>query len=600
VSTTTRNYRLVQPLQTEEGKVQTYNDNFGKIEAGRTLQRVAGVTVAQYQAVYLDGLGKMQLATDSSASPRFIVAVGANASAIGYCQVEGVVTNGAWTWTVGGLVYCHASTGGALTQTAPGPTSIPIGVAVSATELFLLPFWITGAYVPLASLTSSVSGYKVGALYSGAGAPSVTTLVAGSYAAEDLYWDATNKLLYVCNTAGNATTSVWQVIGGIPTTALTSAVAGYKVEAWYTGAGVPAAGTLAAGTYNVGDRYWDSTAKQSYICNATGSATTSVWQMDGGGGGGGSSITVWAKIAEHDTVGAAEASFTWSGLDGDADVEYMILGRMVSDGTSDLVYVQPNADATAGHYTTAEDYSVGGTPAGGAVVSDVGMELCSSSTDSGTAGTFKMLLSAKSGYKRSSSTQWSRGATATGRLFVMNSSGEWTDTAANITSLKVITSAGGAHIGIGSHFELWALRPMTVGQPAITVKVGSGNGTDYTNATTSYADMDGTNLAYTVTVPLGAKATITVDGEFYQSTGVADTWVAICDGTTVLREKELQGGVGLAAAEGYMLRYVFTGDGASHTFKPRFKTSNVADAANIVNASATRLTQMEVRVEASS
>ena len=112
--------------------------------------------------------------------------------------------------------------------------------------------------------------------------------------------------------------------------------------------------------------------------------------------------------------------------------------------------------------------------------------------------------------------------------------------------------------------------------------------------------MDGTNLAYTVTVPLGAKATITVDGEFYQSTGVADTWVAICDGTTVLREKELQGGVGLAAAEGYMLRYVFTGDGASHTFKPRFKTSNVADAANIVNASATRLTQMEVRVEASS
>ena len=145
MSTTTRNYRLVQPLQTEEGKVQTYNDNFGKIEAGRTLQRVAGVTVAQYQAVYLDGLGKMQLATDSSASPRFIVAVGANASAIGYCQVEGVVTNGAWTWTVGGLVYCHASTGGALTQTAPGPTSIPIGVAVSATELFLLPFWITGA-----------------------------------------------------------------------------------------------------------------------------------------------------------------------------------------------------------------------------------------------------------------------------------------------------------------------------------------------------------------------------------------------------------------------------------------------------------------------
>jgi len=143
MSTTTKNYRFVEPAATDANKVGNYNDALSKIEAGRTLQRTAGVTVLQYQAVYLDSLGKMQLALDTSPGPRMIVAVGATSGALGYCQTEGIVTNPAWTWTVGSAVYISGSTAGSLTQTAPTTTSIPIGIATAATEMLLTPWvWI--------------------------------------------------------------------------------------------------------------------------------------------------------------------------------------------------------------------------------------------------------------------------------------------------------------------------------------------------------------------------------------------------------------------------------------------------------------------------
>jgi len=132
------------------------------------------------------------------------------------------------------------------------------------------------------------------------GAPSATTLVAGHYSIGDLYWDRFNFVLYVCKQAGTESTSVWTTItggGGVtsvssgdnavvvsPTTGATvvtlnktSNVAGLLVPMWYTGAGVPSASTLAAGSYGVGDLYWDSTNKDLYTCETAGSASTSVW-----------------------------------------------------------------------------------------------------------------------------------------------------------------------------------------------------------------------------------------------------------------------------------------------------------------------------------
>lgn len=53
--------------------------------------------------------------------------------------------------------------------------------------------------------------------FSGAGAPTATTLAAGNYVAAptpSLYVDLTNKVLYACTTAGTAATSVWSSLGG--------------------------------------------------------------------------------------------------------------------------------------------------------------------------------------------------------------------------------------------------------------------------------------------------------------------------------------------------------------------------------------------------
>ena len=53
--------------------------------------------------------------------------------------------------------------------------------------------------------------------FSGSGAPSVSTLASGSYLAgpvPSLYVDMTGLVLYACTTAGDASTSVWSVIGG--------------------------------------------------------------------------------------------------------------------------------------------------------------------------------------------------------------------------------------------------------------------------------------------------------------------------------------------------------------------------------------------------
>jgi hypothetical protein len=53
--------------------------------------------------------------------------------------------------------------------------------------------------------------------FSGNGAPSASTLAAGSYVAgpvPSLYVDMMTKALYVCTTAGTASTSVWVQISG--------------------------------------------------------------------------------------------------------------------------------------------------------------------------------------------------------------------------------------------------------------------------------------------------------------------------------------------------------------------------------------------------
>ncbi len=118
--------------------------------------------------------------------------------------------------------------------------------------------------------------------------------------------------------------------------------------------------------------------------------------------------------------------------------------------------------------------------------------------------------------------------------------------------------------------------------PTVTLRRGSGLG-NYSSPGGTYIDVDGTNLAYTVTVPVGYMLTIVCAFTMNPGAASVTTDFALTDVTTLLVEGQVNTGSG-GGTQGHSLSYVFTGDGAQHTFKLRWK-SNGAPA--ILNSSAT-------------
>jgi hypothetical protein len=119
--------------------------------------------------------------------------------------------------------------------------------------------------------------------------------------------------------------------------------------------------------------------------------------------------------------------------------------------------------------------------------------------------------------------------------------------------------------------------------PTLVLKKGSGNGTHYTTTSTSYVDIDSTNLAYTVTVPVGQKVLINATLTYWVA-GTSSPTFALTDGTTLLTEVlgEQQGEVNLLVSS-TALTYIFVGDGASHTFKLRFAVGSSSNTLYVDN-----------------
>lgn len=141
----------------------------------------------------------------------------------------------------------------------------------------------------------------------GAGAPNATLSAGSNFVVGNLYLDTTNLNLWVCKTAGTGTTSVW-------TLALdaTSQNANAKFESWYTGSGAPGAGTLTAQNYSIGDRYWDSTGFNDWVCKTAGNASTSVWVQINGGGGGSTTFVGARVLLTANTAGVnAFTTISW-------------------------------------------------------------------------------------------------------------------------------------------------------------------------------------------------------------------------------------------------------------------------------------------------
>ena len=122
----------------------------------------------------------------------------------------------------------------------------------------------------------------------------------------------------------------------------------------------------------------------------------------------------------------------------------------------------------------------------------------------------------------------------------------------------------------------------------LTLKKGTGGG-DYTHSgDTTYTNVDGTNLAYTVTIPTGWKARVTAVAEVYQSTAANSVGLAIADGGSVIGQM-VESATGVGTTLPMIVDTVVTGDGASHAFTMQFKTFASADAVNISNAATGRV-----------
>lgn len=168
-----------------------------------------------------------------------------------------------------------------------------------------------------------------------------------------------------------------------------------------------------------------------------------------------------------------------------------------------------------------------------------------------------------------------------------------------LPTFQAVSGSGTVNSGTTNQLAYYAgngttvsgLSTITNSQNGVTMamKGGSGGG-DYTTTSASYTDVDGTNLAYTVTVPSGYKLQINTTFTVYNNGILNAVSVALTDSTSVLLEQVIVESSASSVQTGGSIPYVFPGDGASHTFKLRWKTS--AGTAGMANGSSTNKPNM--------
>jgi hypothetical protein len=282
------------------------------------------------------------------------------------------------------------------------------------------------------------------------------------------------------------------------------------------------------------------------LTNLTASSPTSAGQaigVDGsgnivtlaGGVGGG---TVWQMICSHD-FGSAATSYVFNAastcaLNGDTDVTYKVVSKIVSGSSSAAnYYAQPNAD-TGANYSMQSTYAQNSTNGanrssmGGLVIADS----IASAVGAVTLG--ETLISAKSGVVRTSISQYNSSSTASLVNVLTSAASRWSDTSSNISSLQITSTQTGG-IGAGSRIEIWAPRALAAMSPWSTsgpsVYLPSGNVGIGTSSPAAALDVALTGGNSAIVVPRDSTANRPASGlngmiryntdisafEFYQS-----------------------------------------------------------------------------------
>lgn len=125
--------------------------------------------------------------------------------------------------------------------------------------------------------------------------------------------------------------------------------------------------------------------------------------------------------------------------------------------------------------------------------------------------------------------------------------------------------------------------PGTFITPSSVLKKGTNAG-NYTSASTSYVDVDATNLKLEVNIPIGSVLTINATGLVNSLTSVVPVLVSLLDGSTTLTQTAIVGPNTTNTAQ-FALSWQIVGDGLTHTIKLQFATTNASDSVNMSNAS---------------
>lgn len=129
--------------------------------------------------------------------------------------------------------------------------------------------------------------------------------------------------------------------------------------------------------------------------------------------------------------------------------------------------------------------------------------------------------------------------------------------------------------------------PLALAAPVITAKLGTGAG-NYTTTSTSYVDVDATNLAYTVTPSTGTKLLVMITGLMQNDVaGGGQSYLGLYDSSsnsilaqTVVNDNGNTVGIEYPA----VITTVVVGDNKPHTLKLQFKAGAGGGTAHLHNS----------------